>query len=330
MKAYWELAARHWPLSMSRRRLEAAIGGENIDALLAAGLLARGALLPYQTVTCRECQWDARLVPEGSELVAVCTSDLLCPAEPFGPSPERLFVEPGTFVRAVARALGLEGVPAPHEVVCPLGRRMLGSELVAFDFLPRPHRAGVEDALHRLVRGGPPTRVALVPSGPRLRADMPSELGGVDLLWLGLDDLLVLDGSLRVDWGALLARRTFAGFAPSVPFTGLSLGPDGLWWGGRRIDEPTPLAMRLLRTLASRPGECIPHARLWLALWPDKHTRTGGLPRGANPEHFNHGVRVLVNELRGRLGTDTVVNKRGDPQNGGYLLAVPAEMVRGH
>jgi hypothetical protein len=329
LKAFWELAARHWPISMPRRRFDAAIGGANVDALLAAGLLARGALLEEETVTCLECHGSARLAPEPEGLVAVCLGDMECPVEHFGSQPERVFIEPTAFSRVLARALELEGLPATDGILCPLGRRKLGDELVAFDFVPRPTRAGVVDALHRLARGGPRVRVLLVPSMARVAAAPPAEVGGVDLVWVGLDDLLVVASPLGVDWQALLERRTFAGFSPSVPFAGLSVGPDGLWWGGRRVeDEPTPLAMRLLHTLAARPGACIPHAKLWLALWPDKHNRFGNLPKGANPEHFNHGVRVLVSELRERVGAGTIENKRGSAQTGGYLLSLPPEMVR--
>jgi hypothetical protein len=330
LKAFWELAARHWPLSLPRRRLDAAIGCDKVEALLAAGLLARGTLLAEEAVTCLECYGNARLVPEPEGLVAVCVGDMECPVEHFGPEPERVFIDPASFSRNLARALDLENEPSVDGIACPLGRRRLGDELVAFDFVPRPTRNGVEDALHRLVRGGPRVRVILVPSAVRVAAGAPTELGGVDLVWLGLDELLIVGGGpLRLDWQPLLERSSFDGFSPSVPFTGLSIAPDGLWWAGRRIeDEPTPLAMRLLHTLAARPGECIPHAKLWLALWPDKHNRFGNLPKGANPEHFNHGARVLVSELRERLGTATVENKRGAPDTGGYLLALPREMVR--
>lgn len=329
MTRFWATAAAHWPLSLPRRRLEAAIGAEDVAALVGSGILTEAPLRASETLPCATCRRPARLVAEPEGLVAVCSGDADCPWEAFGLEETRLRVQPVRVFDALARALALEGVPGTEALATPLGRRTLGDEQVAFDFVARPTLEGVEDALHRLVRGGPRVRVLLVPCAARLPATAPAELAGIDLVWVGLDELLVVGAPMSVDWRALLAHRTFAGFSPSVSFTGLTIGPDGVWWGGRRVEkQPTPLATQLLRILAARPGVNITHAKLWLALWPEKHTRAGRIAKGESPDGFNHGVRTLVAELRERLGKEVIVNERGGAQKGGYSLGLQPEMVR--
>lgn len=331
MKDFWALAAAHWPYSTPRTRLESTIGAGPVARLLEAGLLHTGALTENHAVVCPECWGSARLVREDTEFVAVCESEWECPVVHFGAAPERVYVEPAAFARSLAAALEIGSVPGAPGPVVPLGTRVLGEELVAFDFIERPVRAGLEDALYRLARGGPRIRVVLVPDGRRLPADVPAELGGAELVWVGLDELLVVGRPLRVDPRAILSRRHFAGLAVAPTFDGLVVNAGGATWQGRPLDiAASPLTLRLLRLFAERPGELVGNADLWRSLYPDDHTKGGNLARGANPEDLKDRVRFLVGTLRAALravGTSSgelVETVRG----GGYRLALGRERVR--
>jgi DNA-binding winged helix-turn-helix (wHTH) protein len=331
MKDFWALAAAHWPYSTPRSRLGSAIGDGLVARLLDAGLLHTGALTENDAVVCPECWATARLVREDSGFVAVCTSDWECPVVHFGAAPERVYVEPAAFARSLAAALEIGGVPGTPGPVVPLGRRVLGEELAAFDFIARPGWAGLTDTLYRLARGGPRVRVVLVPDGRRLAADVPTELGGVELVWVGLDELLVVEAPLRVDLRAILSRRNFAGVVVEAAFDGLAMNETGATWRGRPLDiQASPLTLRLLRLLAERPGELVGNADLWRSLYPDDHTRVGNLARGANPEDLKDRVRFVVGSLRAALRAvdvasgELVENVRG----GGYRLALGPGQVR--
>ncbi len=319
MKPFWSLLAKHWPLSMPRTHLEALIGGDRVGSLVAAGLLEGVALQEGETVPCHCCGGSARLVDEGEEMVAACTGDFACPVEHLGPSAERLRVEPISFARTLQRALSLDGQPGEPAPIVPLGRRALGEQGVAFDLVGRPSRMGLVDALYRLARGGPSLRVLLVPDGHRLPADVPSELAGVDLLWVGLDELLIVEDGLRADLRALTRRRAFPGFA--VP--ALRAEPIVEQAPASPAEAPfhlTPKAERLLRALSERPGVLISKIDLRAAVWPEEHTRTGLLPRSANPDLYDTRLRQLVAELRGALGEAAIEARRGDERVGGYRL----------
>ena len=331
MKQFWALAATHWPYSTPRGRLESTIGAGTVAALLNAGVLQAAALGEGQTVVCPECRGTSRLVYEDTGFVAVCTGAWECPVVPFGAAPERLYVEPTYFARSLAAALDVVGVPGAPGPVVPLGRRTLGDDLVAFDFVARPGRAGVVETLHRLARSGPRVRVVVVPDGRRLPADAPTELSGAELVWVGLEELLVVGTPLRVDLRALHSRRHFAGVVVEEAFDGLVVSQTGATWQGRALDiAASPLTLRLLRLFAERPGELVGNADLWRALYPDDHTRGGNLARGANPEDLKDRVRFVVGSLRTALRAvdaesgELVENVRG----GGYRLALGRDRVR--
>lgn len=329
MTRFWAIAAAHWPLSLPRRRLEAAVGTEEIAALVASGLLIGAPLRAGETLPCATCRWPAPLVAEPEGLVAVCAGD--CPWEAFGPEEARLRVQPIRLFGALTRALDLEGVPGPEALVTPLGWRSLGAEQVAFDFVARPTLEGVGDALHRLVRGGPRVRVLVVPSAARLPAATPTEIAGVDLVWVGLDQLLAVGPPVRADLRPLLARRHFPGLAVEAPFDGLVLTDRGARWRGRALRvEEAPLQLQLLRLLGQAPGALVTKAALWRELYPDDVNTQGRPVRGVNPEDLEDKLRALVLGLRASLreadpaAGDLVENRRGK----GYLLALPRERVR--
>jgi hypothetical protein len=326
VKGFWSLAAAHWPLSLPRRRLDTAIGPELVTALVDARVLQTGALGEDDEVPCGTCRSPARLVEEPEGLVAVCPAG--CPCEPFGELPERVYVEPVTLARDLARALGTEGVPGPPKPpVVPLGRRSIGEQIVAFDLVGRPARAGTMDMLHRIARNGPAVRVVLVPDARRLGADVPTEIPGAELMWAGLDEVLVVEGGMRVDLGPLLRRRVFPGVVR--PFEGLQLDAAGARWRGQAV-ALSPAALRLLQALAANPGERRTQLELWRELWPDDHTRTGAFSRGTRPDLFDNRLRRAVTELRKALrgaGLEGVVENvpRG---GGGYRLALNPDQVR--
>lgn len=333
MKPFWSLLAKHWPLSMPRTHLEALIGLDRVAGLVAAGLLEGLALQDGETVPCHCCGGSARLVDEGEEMVAACTGTFACPVEHLGRSPERLRVEPIAFARIVQGTLDIDGLLGEPAPIVPLGRRALGDQTVAFDLVGRPGRIGLVDALYRLARGGPSVRVLLVPDGHRLPADMPSELGGVDLLWVGLNELLLIEDGVRADLRALTRHRTFPGFAvpvteppppPAAPARTpvLEIGPDHVWWASQKISLNVQ-ALRLLRILAEHPGEVVPKVQLRAAVWAEEHTRGGQLPRGANSDHFDARLRRVAAELREALGDDALEVRRGNEREGGYRLHLP-------
>ena len=329
MKRFWAMAAAHWPLSAPRGPLEVLIGVAQVDALLGAGILHVAALEEDDVVECASCGANARLVWEDAGFVAVCEGETECRCERFGSAPERVFVDPGAFARSVADALGVEGVPGAPEPVVPLGRRMFGEELVAFDLVARPGRPGVLDALHRIARGGPRVRVMLVPDSRRLPASAPTELAGVEIVWVGLDALLVVGTPLCVDLRAVVSRRHFPGVIVEERFDGLLVEDRGASWRGQALDiEASPLSLRLLRLLATHPGELVGDAALWRSLYPDDHTKGGNLARGANPEDLKDRVRFVVGSLRAALRAagagELVENVRG----AGYRLASAPERVR--
>lgn len=333
MKRFWAVAARHWPLAMPSGELTGAIGADNVATLLRAGVLHEAAI--GETVSCTTCRRAARIVWEEGTAVAVCTGDEECPWENLGERPARLVVNAADLARRIAVAFALDGSPGHGELVMPLGRRRFGEETVAVDLCPYPGRSGMLEALRGVARGGPPVRIALVPHARQVRADAPREMGGVELLWLGLDEVLVaVGGGLQVDLRPLMALRAFKGLEAPVtaPRARLQLEGGRVRWGGHLLAEsPTPLAVRLLAVLAGRPGELVPRAELWSVLWPDDHTRTGKLARGVNPDSLDQRLRALVAELRaalrGDVGEDVLENQRGDERTGGYRLALPPEQV---
>jgi hypothetical protein len=328
VKRFWSLAAAHWPLSLPRRRLDAAIGEDLVAELVGARVLQTGALVADDEVPCGTCRSLAQLVEEPEGLVAVCPAG--CPCEPFGELPERVYVEPVALALDLARALGTEGVPGPPEPpVVPLGRRSIGEQIVAFDLVGRPARAGTMDMLHRMARGGPIVRVVLVPDARRLAADVPAEIPGAELLWTGLDEVLVLEGGMRVNLGPLLLRRVFPGVVWERPFEGLLLDATGARWRGQAL-ALAPTGLRLLTALAAHPGERRSQLELWRELWPDDHTRNGRIARGVSRDLLDNRLRLSVTNLRAalrRVGLDRALeNVR--VAGGGYRLALNPEQVR--
>ena len=324
MNPFWALAAREWPPSAPTHQLVRALGIDTVRALVAGGVLHQQAIRSWGTVPCSACRRDARVVYEADGAFAVCTSDFQCPDEPLGPAPSRTAMDVPDFARRLADALRLEGVPGRGGPVVALGRRTIGAEEVAFDLCPRPNHPEVIDVIAKLARGGPAVRVLLVPDARRLPADAPSEVAGVDVVWVGLNEVLVVAPSLTVELGPILARRTFRG-------AGLVIDDRGARWQGRAVlpaEDTKPL--RLLRALAGRPGAFIDARRLWLAGWPEEHTRNGLLPKGANPDLYDGRLRRAVGDLRAALdaaglGGSVVENERG---TGRYRLALAATQIQ--
>ena len=324
MNGFWALAAGAWPPSAPTHHLVRALGADSVQALVAVGVLQQHAIRPWGTVPCSECRRDARVVYEADGAVACCTGDFQCPDEPLGPAPSRTAMDVADFARRLAGALQLEGVPGRDGPVVALGRRKLGDEDVAFDLCPRPGHADVMDALAKLARGGPAVRVVLVPDVRRLPADAPCEVAGMDVVWAGLHEVLALKAGLAVDLRPILARRAFRG-------AGLVIDDRGASWQGRTVlpAEDTN-ALRLLRTLAGRPGEFRGARELWVAVWPENHTRNGLLPKGANPDVFDGRLRRAVGDLRAALEaagavSGVVENERG---TGRYRLALAATRIQ--
>jgi hypothetical protein len=301
--------------------------------LHATGALERVAIRPYEAVRCPECSRDARVLylPEGA--IGVCTGDFLCPDLELGPAPSRSVMRVDGFLQRLAATLRLDGAPGRPSAVTPLGRRRIGDIEVAFDFCPRPDAADVPPALAALARRGPEVRVVLVPDSSRLRADALGEIDGVNLVWAGLDEVARLDGSMQIDLQPVLAHHRFPGATAERTFDGLLLDASGASWRGTQaIGGAQRRALQLLHALAMRPGEWVPRRELWRAVSPQEFTKSGALPRGANPDWLEEQLRQVVKETRAALravGLDDVVqNQRGDEAKGAYRLALPADAVR--
>lgn len=326
MKAFWALAARHWVPSFPSWEMAALLGRERVAGLLAAGLICQVGIAPFERVTCTSCRGDARVVWDGHAAVAICDGDLECPAMELGSAPFRWAAHAGDLARSVATALALEGAPGSGDVVIPLGWRKVGDEVVAFDLCPNPRRRGFEEAFRCLARGGPTVRVMLVPDSARIAGGAPREIGGTEVVWAGLDEVMVVDGGVRADLRPILERRRFTGVVATEQFAGLEVRDDGASWRGVELTL-TPRALRLLRVLVER-REGGARADLWRELWPEDHTRRGELARAVVPEHIDARLRKSVGELRAVLGRDAVVNARGGDRAGGYRLAIAPELVR--
>ena len=305
----------------------AALGHELVECLVAAGVLREVAIRPFETVACPTCRWNARVLWERGGAVLICEGEMGCEAVELGTAPYWLSTDASELVRRVAEAFALEGAAGAGDSIVPLGRRRLGEEMVAFDLCPHPGRAGFEDSLYRLARSGPRVRVLLVPDSARIPADALPEIAGVELVWVGLDEVLVMDGGLRADLRPLLWRRSFPGFTLELPFDGLAIEAGGVCWRGAAVPLK-PRALRLLRALATHHPAVATRAQLWREVWPEDHTRAGEVARGVNPDLLDSRLRQAVAEVRAALGDDAVDNVRGREREGGYRLVLAANQLR--
>jgi len=325
------MAARDWPPSYPTHELAASVGSVRVAELHAAGVLREEAIRAYGTVTCPECYADARVVYEPGGAVAICTGDFGCPDQDLGPTPTRSAMQAGDFALRLAGALGLSGVPGHESILTALGRRHLGDEEVAFDLCSHPGRPESLDALAALVRRGPAVRVVLVPCAARLRANIPTEVGGVEVVWVGLDEVVRLEGGFAVELAPILSRRPFWGATPA--FGGLLLAEHAATWSGRPVlGTAQQRALQLLRALAARPGEWVPRRELWRVVSPGEFTRAGKLSKGVNPDNLDGQLRGVVLEVREALAAaglaDAIPNRRGDEVTGAYRLALAPDHIR--
>ena len=333
MNGFWALAARDWPGGWPAHELVRSIGRAQVERLRAAELLREVPLRPYDSVSCAECRRTARVLFERAGAVAVCTGPDLCPDEELGPAPTRLVLDPVPFAVRLADALALDGAPGKAAVVTTLGRRRIGDEEVGFDLCSHPHSAGLAEGLTRAARGGPAVRVVLVPDLRRLPGDVPTAVGDVDLVWAGLNEVVAVDERVSVDLRPVLARRRFRGLPDAPPFAGLAFNGSGVAWAGTVILPPARgVAVQLLEVLSERPGEWFTRRDLWRRLWPEEHTASGELPRGANPDRFDGRLRMAVTEARAgfrAVGLALAIeNQRGDEATGGYRLALRPSQVQ--
>ncbi len=320
MKRFWALAARHWAPAFPSWELEAALGREAVERLLASGVLRREAIRPWERVVCPECRMNARVLWERGEAVVACEADTECPFAALGAAPHRLVLDAGEFARRVAEAFELRGAVG-DSVVIPLGKRCFGEEEVAVDLCPTPRAFGVGDALRRLARGGPRVRVVLAVDSGTIPASPPVDIAGAELVWAGLDEVLVVEDRLRVDYQAIVRRRAFAGFEARE--RGLVLGTAGATVRGVAV-AMTPRALKLLRLLARLPAGAA-RAVLCRELWPDDHTRSGHLARGLSPLTMDARLRKSVLELREALGEEAVTTLPGADDAGGYRLSLAVD-----
>lgn len=327
MRAFWTLAARHWLPSLPSWEMVGAIGEECSAKLVAAGILREVAIRPYETVRCPECWANARVIWEAQVAVALCEADRECPVMVLGSAPYRLVADEREFVRLLAEAFALDGAPGAPGPLLPLGKRWIGDELVAVDLCPHPARVGFEDVLFRLTRTGPRVRVLLVPDSGRIPADAPTECGATELVWAGLDEVVVIEDRLRVDLRPIVSRRTFSGFDPNAGFDGLVVDGAGAWWRGKALPVQGR-ALRLLRALATRHPSIATKKVLWREVWPEDHTRAGEIARGIAPHQLDSRLRHAVAEIRATLGEAAVENERGGDQDGGYRLGLDAGQIR--
>lgn len=331
MTAFWTFAGRYWPPAGPTHELVARLGADEVASLHAVGVLDAVAIRPYDTVRCPECHGNARVIYEGPNAVAVCTGDFLCPDVELGPAPSRSVLRVEGFNERLARSLELAGSPGRPATVTPLGTRRFGEVDVAFDLCASPHREELSDALAALARRGPRVRVVLVPDAARIRADAPREICDVDLVWLGLNEVVRLERGFTVDLTAIVSRLASLGVA--VPFSGLIVGETGATWGGRPVlGTGQQRAIQLLRALAARPGDWVSRRDLWRVVSPGEFTRTGKVSKGVNPDSLDGQLRGVVLEVREALAAaglpEAVPNRRGDEVSGAYRLALAPDQVR--
>lgn len=332
MSAFWALAGRDWPPKYPTHQLVDHIGSVALAALLATGVLHEEAIRPHDTVPCTACRRRAEVIYQRGRAFAICSGGKGCPDEDLGPAPSWASMNAEDFAIQLAATLGLDGAPGVGGDVVPLGERMIGDERVAVDLCPHPGEPQALDALARLARRGPEVRVVLVPDSRRLRADLSREVGGVEIVWAGLDEVLTMDGRIGADLAPILARRAFRGMAAAVPPAGLRIDASGVQWRGRTVVGPEKAQIvTLLRTLAARPCAVVSRRELWRVLWPLEHTRTGGLARGVNSDDFNARLHLVVKGVRAALAAagagDVVKNQLGNPDKGGYRLMLPPDQV---
>lgn len=327
MKRFWTLAARHWLPSLPSWEMEAAIGKELVARLVSVGLLAEVAIQPHERVTCVSCRWNALVIREPEGCVVICQGEMECPEVAVGRAPYRLVADERSLARLLAEALALEGTPGASGLLVPLRKRRIGDEAVAVDLCPHPKRVGFEDALFRVTRAGPRVRVLLVSDSARIPADAPTECGATELVWAGLDEVVVIDDRFRVNLRPIVSRRAFSGFDPNAGFAGLLLDGTGAWWHGRALPVQGR-ALRLLRALAARHPSVASKKLLWREVWPEDHRRAGEIARGIVPHQLDSRLRHAVAEIRAALGEGAVENERGGDQAGGYRLALDAGQVR--
>ena len=331
MSTFWALAGRDWPPRYPTHQLVHDIGPVALAALLATGVLHEEAIRPHDTVPCTACRRTARVIHQRGNMFAICSGPKDCPDEDLGPAPSWAAMNADYFARRLAFALELDGLPGVGGAVVPLGVRRIGEEPVAVDLCPHPTAQAVAE-LARLARRGPSVRVVLVPDSRRLQADLPREMGDVEIVWAGLDEVLTFNGQLGVDLAPIRARRRFHGEAGAVTFDGLLADAAGVRWRGATILGPEKAqALAFVRALAARPGTFLSRRELWRVLWPMDHTKAGAIARGVNTDVFDNGLHGVVKSVRAALvagGAGNVIeNQRRAADKGGYRLTLPPELV---
>ncbi len=328
MSAFWALAGRDWPPRYPTHQLVHDIGPVALAALLGTGVLREEAVRPHDTVPCSACRRRAEVIYQRGSTFAICSGPKGCPDEDLGPAPSWAAMNAEDFARRLAAALGLDGLPGVGGAVVPLGTRRIGDESVAVELCPHPTAQAVAE-LSRIVRHGPAVHVVLVPDSGRLQADLPREVGDVEVVWAGLDEVLTLDGALGVDLTPVYARRRFRGLVTLVPFAGLVVGSDGAWWAGQRVIEAELVqALALVRVLSRRPGEIVTMRELWRAVRPSEHTAKGGLAKGVKTTDLDDGLRQVVCEVRAALAVTGVENVVENKRKVGYRLNLEPGQIR--
>jgi hypothetical protein len=337
--ALWQLLARHWPLSLPRRRLVAAIGPEAVEAATRAGVLVMTPLSAGDSYPCDACAEPGcamRVIDEGPDLglSAVCElAPAQCLEERIPPDDAwALRVEPQTFSERLAAALGLQGTPevaAAASWPSLLGARVFGRERVPVFLVPHPKSAA--EPLRAL--GATDARVVIAIALTDVRGDCVRRLDGTKIDWVRLDDVVRLeDGRLAGDLTAVALRHRFDGFdliaAVSNGFD-LVLHPeqDTYVWRGRRLRlSASEKAAMLLHVLAEAPDEPVAKRHIAGILWPDD---VRGKMRNPKPGiDIEARLRQAKEALTKALGDgpDIIENGRGYANR--MRLCVPPSRVR--
>lgn len=267
-------------------------------------------------------------------MVACCREGIGCPSSELVDG-ELLAMDEATASAALVRVLGLSVPPMP--VTSGVARWLGERSGVRFVLHGQPNARGADGDLLALLDNFVGSIVVLVPAAGG--APALNIAGRLPLPWFGLDDLLQhRNGKIIADYGPILRAGVFPGGDIGellAPAWELVIDRDRAWWRGERLAvETAPLQLRLLAKLATKPGRFVPRQELWLALYPEDHTRDGRPGRGVNPDDLDRRMRGVVRDLRatfralpGATDDSPIENQRGSDGDGGYRIAVEAGRV---
>lgn len=323
-------------MSLPSARVVATCAGATINLMIRAGVLQWVAARDGTSWRCSTCAGLGVVIEESGDLMVCCREGMGCPASVLAEG-EMLAMDEATTAAALGRLLGLSAPPMP---ACSGVARMLGERTgVRFVLLGQASARGAHGDLCTLVGAFTGPVVVLVPVPAGTSGHAGAMAGRTPLVQVGLDELLLhRNGKIIADYGPVVRAGVYVDGdigALLAPAWELVIDEDRAWWKGDALAiEHAPVQHRLLAKLATRPGRFVPRQDLWLALYPDDHTRDGRLGRGVNPDDVDRRMRGVVRDLRatfralpGATDDSPIENQRGTDGDGGYRVKVDGGRV---